>query len=187
MLITNAVLKDNSSAFTFHVQRRTSENNQFTNFSGTGLPDAVDASYQAHTFSCNSDGVYTVPKEFIVNGKYSVQLNGLPKGSADGAYAYRVIVLSESNKEVLSDAELPRTEGKVVGGTVTIGLENQLKTFTYRLNKVFGAEYKDKDGHIKYESIEPEDYDLYFREKDFMSRLRFMVQRTETANPTEAN
>ncbi|MEE3403913.1 MAG: Cna B-type domain-containing protein, partial [Acutalibacteraceae bacterium] len=186
MLITNAVLKNSDIAFTFHVQRRTSENNQFTNFTGNGLPDAVDASYQAHTFSCDVDGVYTVPKEFIVNRKYSVQLNGLPKGSADGAYAYRVIVLSENDK-VLSDAELPRTEGKVVGGTVTIGLENQLKTFTYRLNKVFGAEYKDKDGHIKYESIEPEDYDLYFREKDFMSRLRFMVQRTEKTNPAETD
>ena len=65
---------------------------------------------------------------------------------------------------------------QITGGSVSFDIENELKVFSLRLNKVFATEYTDGQGNVKYENIDVEDYPLYFND-DFLSRLRFKLQR----------
>ena len=73
-------------------------------------------------------------------------------------------------------------KGKVIGGRAEFTLDNQLKYFNLRLNKIFGAEYDYKNNGTsvkKYENLKREDYKLYFNTEnpEFINRLRFRLQR----------
>ncbi len=64
-------------------------------------------------------------------------------------------------------------------GKVTFELENQLKVFTLRLNKIFG---KHTDAlSSSYQQIRPEAYDQFFN-RDFVNKLEFKLYRRITGS-----
>lgn len=177
MLVTKTGVPESSTApFTFYVKRRPDDTSQYTNVTES-LPPAVYASEYVHKFSYDSNGVFTVPEEFAENNEYSVKLNNLPQKCSKGEYEY-LIVNANTSTVYNSTSE----DGiKVVGGMVEMGLDNNLKVFTFRLNKIFGAEYT-VDGVTKYKDIPEEDYKLYFKDDEFLSRLKYTLQRKTAAD-----
>jgi len=90
----------------------------------------------------------------------------------------------DNRKEKKITLEKDNATGKVTGGYANFDLENELKYFNLNINKVFGAEYKDANGNIKYDKIDPEDYVLYFND-EFVKNLKFTLQRRKKTSTND--
>ena len=178
ILVKKTVPKNNNGSFSFHVERKIGDA-AFAPLTGQ-LPDAVDDSRNAHTIT-ETNGIYTVPAVYAVldgdQKQYAVNLSHLPDKCAQGEYLYRMVDADSGN----TISSVTTTSAQVIGGVINMGLNNQLKYFTFRLNKVFGTEYDVTDENnqktIKYDDLAVEDYSLYFMENAFLSRLRYTVDR----------